>query len=94
MLDCGTNSHDEVAYLRRFNNTRRMRRTLGPYYTGTGSFGQDREADILFRNTRWEEWEDTKESVSAFLEKRPPVFRDCPSVNILVLPVAASRQKS
>jgi enoyl-CoA hydratase len=33
-----------------------------------------REAELLFRNTRWQEWEDHKESISAFLEHRPPVY--------------------
>jgi enoyl-CoA hydratase/carnithine racemase len=33
-----------------------------------------REAELLFRNTRWQESEDHKESISAFLENRPPVF--------------------
>jgi hypothetical protein len=39
------NEH-EVAYLRRFADTRRMARAKGPYYTGAGFRGQDDEADV------------------------------------------------
>jgi hypothetical protein len=41
----------EAAYIRRFADTRRMQRTKGPYYTGTGFAGQDRELDITEYNT-------------------------------------------
>lgn len=38
---------DEIAYLNKFANTRRMDRDRGPYYVGnTGQGGQDREPDI------------------------------------------------
>src|SRR5262245_48577210 len=40
------NEH-EVAYLRRFAESRRMLRGNGPYYTGTGYAGQDQEPDII-----------------------------------------------
>lgn len=33
-----------------------------------------READLLFRNTRWQDWHDHKESIRAFLEKRQPMY--------------------
>jgi enoyl-CoA hydratase/carnithine racemase len=33
-----------------------------------------KEAELLFRKSTWRDWEDHKESVRAFLEKRPPVF--------------------
>jgi enoyl-CoA hydratase/carnithine racemase len=33
-----------------------------------------REAEALFRNIGWQEWEDFRESVRAFVEKRPPTF--------------------
>jgi hypothetical protein len=36
----------EITYLRRFAETRQMRRDNGPYFTGGGCAGQDREADI------------------------------------------------
>lgn len=36
----------EIAYLRRFADTRRMDRDRGPYYCGTGHAGQDDEPDI------------------------------------------------
>lgn len=41
---------EEVAYLKKFNETRRMERTKGPYYCGEGDFGQDREDDIINYN--------------------------------------------
>ena len=41
---------EQVDYLRRFSRSRRMERTKGPYYIGTGDFGQDREDDILNYN--------------------------------------------
>lgn len=37
----------EVAYLKRFGGTRRMKRSNGPYYCGTGWWGQDHEPDII-----------------------------------------------
>ena len=41
----------EVTYLRKFNETRRMKRSKGPYYVGAGGFaGQDHEDDILDYN--------------------------------------------
>jgi hypothetical protein len=39
------NEH-EIAYLRRFESTRRMDRDRGPYYCGTGYAGQDIEPDV------------------------------------------------
>lgn len=41
----------EVAYLRHFNQTRRMRRHNGPYYLGTGFHGQDHQPDIIDYNS-------------------------------------------
>jgi hypothetical protein len=41
---------EEIAYLNKFSGTRRMNRTRGPYYCGTGDFGQDQEPDILDYN--------------------------------------------
>ncbi|MFC6883454.1 hypothetical protein [Actinomadura yumaensis] len=41
----------EVVYLRKFNNTRRMNRTLGPYFVdGSGYAGQGDDSDILDPN--------------------------------------------
>jgi len=35
----------------------------------------NRDAEILFENSRWREWEDYKEAVEAFKEKRKPVYK-------------------
>lgn len=43
------NEH-EIAYLRRFSESRRMQRQRGPYCTGTGPYGQDRESDVTDYN--------------------------------------------
>lgn len=40
----------EIAYLKRFNESRRMDREQGPYYCGTGPYGQDVEADVRNQN--------------------------------------------
>lgn len=48
-IDPPLNPH-EVTYLRRFAESRRMNRRNGPYYCGTGSWGQDREDDITDYN--------------------------------------------
>lgn len=57
----------EIAYLRKFNQTRRMQRTSGPYFAeATGSYGQGRDADITEYNRPdpeqpglWCQWEPT-----------------------------------
>lgn len=42
---------EEMVYLQRFNETRRMNRTKGPYFVdGKGFHGQDHEADIIDYN--------------------------------------------
>ena len=42
----------EIAFLRKFNETRRMNRTKGPYYVGgTGDLGQDHESDVTNFNS-------------------------------------------
>jgi hypothetical protein len=40
----------EIAYLQRFAETRRMRRSNGPYYLSDSDFGQAHEDDILDYN--------------------------------------------
>ncbi|MFD7980263.1 hypothetical protein [Streptomyces sp. NPDC059071] len=41
----------EIAFLRKFAGTRRMNRTLGPYYVdGSGPFGQGGDDDIISHN--------------------------------------------
>jgi len=58
----------EIAYLRKFANTRRMERANGPYYVdGTGPYGQGRDADIIDYNQppagqpgRWCGWVPTE----------------------------------
>jgi hypothetical protein len=62
----------EIAYLRKFADTRRMDRTNGPYYVdGTGSYGQGRDADILDHNQppaeqpgRWCGWVPTDDGMA------------------------------
>lgn len=56
----------EIAYLRRFAQSRRMLRGRGPYYCGTGFGGQDQEPDIQDYNqpdpgqpNLWCKWEPT-----------------------------------
>jgi hypothetical protein len=42
----------EIAYLRKFAETRRMARSFGPYYVdGPGDFGQERTPDVYDYNT-------------------------------------------
>jgi len=44
-------NHEEVEYLNKFADTRRMKRTKGPYYVDNAGFaGQDNEDDILDYN--------------------------------------------
>lgn len=44
-------SAEEVEFLYKFANTRRMKRKKGPYYVdGLGFKGQDREVDVLDQN--------------------------------------------
>lgn len=41
----------EISYLRQFNETRRMRRTKGPYFVGgAGFYGQGPDEDIIDQN--------------------------------------------
>lgn len=43
---------EEVAFINKFSETRRMNRELGPYYVdGTGSFGQGHDSDIIDFNS-------------------------------------------
>jgi hypothetical protein len=42
---------EEIQYLRKFNETRRMHRKNGPYFVdGAGFMGQSQEADVLDYN--------------------------------------------
>ncbi|MFJ1706274.1 hypothetical protein [Kitasatospora sp. NPDC088346] len=62
----------EIAYLRKFADTRRMDRTNGPYYVdGTGPAGQGHDADIRGFNTPpagqpglWCQWEPTDDGAA------------------------------
>ncbi len=44
-------SAEEVGYINKFSESRRMHRKKGPYYLGTGPYGQDREADVINYNS-------------------------------------------
>lgn len=49
-------NQQEIEFLEKFNNTRRMKRKKGPYYVdGTGYAGQDHEPDIIDYNEPPEE---------------------------------------
>lgn len=39
-------NHQEIQFLTDFSNSRRMDREKGPYYIGSGFYGQDREEDV------------------------------------------------
>jgi len=41
----------EIAYINKFAESRRMNRRNGPYYLGTGDYGQDHEDDIIDYNS-------------------------------------------
>ena len=41
----------EIDFLEKFSDSRRMERTKGPYYMGSGIAGQDREEDIINYNS-------------------------------------------
>jgi len=43
-------NEQEVDFINRFSDSRRMLRTNGPYYIGGGDFGQARENDIIDYN--------------------------------------------
>ncbi len=44
-------NQEEIDYLNKFAESRRMKRNFGPYYIGTGEFGQDNEPDIADYNS-------------------------------------------
>ncbi|GAB2696468.1 hypothetical protein [Kitasatospora kifunensis] len=62
----------EIAYLRKFADSRRMHRENGPYFVdGTGPFGQGHDADIINYNAPdpsqpglWCEWEPTDDGTT------------------------------
>jgi hypothetical protein len=62
-------NEEEIAYLTKFNKTRRMDRKNGPYFVeGTGSFGQGEDSDILEYNNPpagqpglWCQWTPTED---------------------------------
>jgi len=42
---------EEIEYLQKFNHTRRMNRSNGPYYVdGSGDFGQGKDPDVISYN--------------------------------------------
>ncbi len=41
----------EIEYINKFSETRRMNRRNGPYYLGTGDFGQAHEDDVIDYDT-------------------------------------------
>ncbi len=61
-------TREEMEYLKQFSGSRRMSRTKGGYYIGTGEAGQDHEADVLDYNKPpdeqpglWCQWVPTKD---------------------------------
>lgn len=65
-------SSEEVAYLQKFNGTRRMYREKGPYYVGgSGSYGQGHDEDIHNYNgappgqpNLWCQWQPTDDGTA------------------------------
>ncbi len=65
-------SAEEIAYLKLFANTRRMDRTLGPYFVeGSGFHGQGDDSDILNSNKPpegqpglWCQWEPSEDGTA------------------------------
>lgn len=62
---------NEIAYLKKFNETRRMKRTKGPYYVqGTGCYGQGHDDDIINHNDSgdqpglWCKWTPTEDGTA------------------------------
>lgn len=67
-------NQDEINYLKKFHDTRRMHRKKGPYFVdGSGFMGQDHDSDVIDFNTPdpsqpglWCKWEVTEDG--KFLE--------------------------
>ena len=44
-------NNDEINYIKKFSETRRMKRELGPYFVdGSGDYGQGNDPDVLDHN--------------------------------------------
>jgi len=62
-------NEEEITFLTKFNETRRMNRSKGPYYVdGTGDYGQHHDSDIIDYNSSdpsqpglWCKWIPTEE---------------------------------
>lgn len=64
------NAH-EIAYLKRFAESRRMHRQNGPYFIGSGFYGQGDDPDIVDNNQNppeqfslWCDWEPTEDGTT------------------------------
>lgn len=82
----------EIAYLTKFSETRRMAREAGPYFVyGTGDAGQNRDADIQNYNSPppgqpslWCGWEPTEDGTAIEWDRREKFYRSTEWMRYLI----------